>query len=312
MKEKLADKMQLDYSRKYAIWKEVMDDKPIDQYKPKDIGIFIDTCFELPKMHIAPYNKMTWAERLACDVPEEHLQAPKSVQQYYKFLQGIFAYAKKDTIGYIETSPCSIKRDFTPNIRGVFNDSELKKLLKAADKERTKWKKWIIYLAVYTGARRGELAQLRKSDLKLDKETGRYYLLITNDHESQQLKTENAKRKIPVHQVLVETGFIDYVKKSKEKVFDELESATPISGWFPRQRESLNISYQNELGHTRSFHSFRHTFITKLMNEEGMNVNLLQQVVGHEISKFGITSNYTHKLDSLKNLLPVVDAFTLD
>jgi len=311
-KEKLSTKMQQDYQRRYAIWCEVMDDKPIGEYKPKDIGRFIDTCFELPKMHISPYNKMTWAERLNCDVPEQDLQAPKSVQQYYKLLQGVFAYAKKDTIGYIENSPCTIKRDFSANVRGIFSDDELRQFIASAKAERTKWKKWITYLAIYTGARRGELAQLRKSDLKQDKETGRYYLLITDEHESQQLKTDNAKRKIPVHRALVEEGFIEHVQSCKERIFDELESATPISGWFPRLRESLGISYQNELGHTRSLHSFRHTFITKLMNVDGMNINLLQQVVGHEISKFGITSNYTHKLDSLKNLLPVVDSFTLD
>ncbi|WP_188925549.1 DUF3258 domain-containing protein [Shewanella algicola] len=132
-KEKLTTKMQQDYARRYAVWKVLVEDKPIDQYKPKDIGQFIDTCFELPKMHLAPYNKMTWEQRLSCDVPEEDRQASKSVHQYYKWLQGVFAYAKRDTIGYIEISPCSIKRNFTTNVRGIFNDAELKKLIESAD-----------------------------------------------------------------------------------------------------------------------------------------------------------------------------------
>nr|WP_231919230.1 DUF3258 domain-containing protein [Shewanella sp. UCD-FRSSP16_17] len=310
-KEKLSTKMQKDYARRYAVWKVLVEDKPIDQYKPKDIGQFIDTCFELPKMHLTPYNKMTWEQRLSCDVPEEDMQASKSVHQYYKWLQSVFAYAKRDTIGYIETSPCSIKRNFSTNVRGIFNDAELKKLIEAAEKEKTKWKKWIIYLAIYTGARLGELAQLRKSDLKLDAETGRYYLLITDSHESQQLKTENAKRKIPVHHDLVNAGLIEHVQACNERVFDELTSPRSVTSWLPRQRDSLEIEYLNELGHMRTFHSFRHTFITKLMNVESMNINLLQQVVGHEISKFGVTSNYTHKLDSLRNLVPVVDAYKI-
>ena len=58
-KDKLTDKMQKDYHRRYAVWCEVMVDKPINEYKAKDIGQFIDTCFELPKMHLSPYNKIT-------------------------------------------------------------------------------------------------------------------------------------------------------------------------------------------------------------------------------------------------------------
>lgn len=308
-KKKLSPKMQADYQRRHAVWLEVTTDKPIDSYKPKDIGLFIDICFELPKMHILPYRKMTWQERLACDVPEEDLAAPKSVHQYYKWIMGVFAYAKRDTVAYIEISPCTIKRDFTANIRGIFSDNELSALLKAAKKEQTPWKKWIIYLGIYTGARRGELAQLRKSDIKFDKETGRYYLLITDSHENQKLKTDNAKRKIPVHQALVKAGFIDYVNGCKERVFEEITNANQVTAWMPRHMEKLNIPRLNELDHMRSFHSIRHTFITKRMSEPNINVNLLQQIVGHELSSIGITSNYTHKVTDIKNLIPIIDAF---
>ncbi len=308
-KMKLSPKMQADYGRRHAVWLAVAEDKAIDLYKPKDIGQFIDTCFELPKMHIAPYNKMSWQERLDCDVPEDDLAAPKSVHQYYKWIMGVFAYAKRDTVGYIETSPCTIKRDFTANVRGIFDNNELGKLLEAAKLERTLWKKWIIYLGIYTGARRGELAQLRKNDIKLDKETGRYYLLITDEHENQKLKTDNAKRKIPLHPELIKAGFIDHVNGCKEKVFEEILNANQVTAWMPRHLEKLKIQRTNELGHMRSFHSIRHTFITKCMSESDVNINLLQQIVGHEISSFGITSNYTHKVTDIKNLLPIIDAF---
>jgi integrase len=252
---------------------------------------------------------MTWQERLTCDVPEEDLAAPKTVHQYYKWIMGVFAFAKRDTVAYIEISPCTIKRDFTANVRGIFSDSELRALIKAAKKERTGWKKWMIFLGIYTGARRGELSQLRKSNIKFDKETGRNYLLITDEHENQKLKTDNAKRKIPLHQNLIDAGFIDYVNGCGERVFDEIANANQVTAWMPRNMEKLNIPRMNELDHMRSFHSIRHTFITKCMSEPNININLLQQIVGHEISSFGITSNYTHKVTDIKNLLPIIDAF---
>lgn len=218
-KDKLSEKMQKSYVRLHLVWQAMAQDKPIDSYTPKDIGQFIDRCFELPKMNILPYSKMTWEERLSADVPEEDLQAPKSVEQYYKWVMSVFAYAKRDTVAYVTTSPCNIKRNFKANIRGVFSDQELKVFLKSAYIEKQAWKKWIIYLGIYTGARRGELIQLRKEDVKYDSDTKRYYLLITDSHESQNLKTENSKRKIPLHNKLLKAGFIDYLETCKDRVF---------------------------------------------------------------------------------------------
>ena len=45
------------------------------------------------------------------------------------------------------------------------------------------------------------------------------------------------------------------------------------------------------------------------MSEPDVNINLLQQIVGHEICSFGITSNYTHRVTEIKNLLPIIDGF---
>ncbi|WP_170252803.1 DUF3258 domain-containing protein [Colwellia echini] len=308
-KDKLSEKMQKSYERMHIVWLALTEDKPIDTYTKQDIGLFIDRCFELPRMNISPYNKMSWKERLNVDVPDEHLQSPKSVEQYHKWLMGIFSYAKRDTIAYITTSPCYIKRNFKARIRGIFNDSELLRLLNSAKNENTPWKKWIIYLGIYTGARRGELVQLRKNDVKHDEATNRYYLLITDDHESQNLKTSNSKRIIPIHNALVDAGFIEYVEGCEDRVFAALNNVEVVTGWMPRHMASLNIAPTNELDHIRSFHSLRHTFITKCMSAPEVNINLLQQVVGHEISSFGITSNYTHKVTNIKNLIPIIDAF---
>mgnify|MGYP000179084923 CR=1 FL=1 len=251
-KDKLSLKMQQSYERMHIVWLALVEDKPIDSYTKQDIGRFIDRCFELPRMNIGPYNKMTWEQRLEVDAPDEDLQSPKSVQQYHK---------------------------------------------------------WVIYLGIYTGARRGELVQLRKSDVKLDKESRRHYLIITDEHATQKLKTAHSKRLIPLHNALIDAGFIEYVKSCEDRVFYELSNVEVVTGWMPRHMASLSIPPTNEFDHIRSFHSLRHTFITKSMSEPNVNINLLQQVVGHEISSFGITSNYTHKVTDIKNLIPIIDAF---
>jgi len=68
----------------------------------------------------------------------------------------------------------------------------------------------------------------------------------------------------------------------------------------------------SELDELRSFHSLRHTFISYVRNNANFDVALLQQVVGHEISKAGITDNYTHNTASVKRLAEVVNCYVVE
>ena len=135
---------------------------------------------------------MTWDGRLNCDVVDEDLATPKTIQQYYKLLQGMFAFAKKDTIGYITASPCNIKRDFKQRRRGIYFDEEVRAFITFANAQQECWKRWSILLGIYTGTRRSDIFQLRKEDIKKDLDSERYYLLITDELETQKLKTENS------------------------------------------------------------------------------------------------------------------------
>ncbi|MEQ3442895.1 DUF3258 domain-containing protein [Pseudoalteromonas sp. BZP1] len=307
IKEGLSERLQNEYARFYEIWCLLVEDKPIETYKASDIGRFIDRCYQLPKKNIAPYNKMSFKECLDYDVPSEDCIQPKTVQGYYKWLQGVFSYAKRDTVEYIQHSPCTIKREFKQRIRGAFNSVELNKFETFAMQTKSAWQKWSLLLAMYTGARRTEIYQLRKSDIR--REDGVDYILVTDEHESQRLKTENAKRRIPIHKRLIELGFLDYVENTNERILYEITSAESITSWFARLITKLDIASVNELDEMRSFHSFRHTFISNIRNNHSFDLALLQQVVGHELSKGGITDKYTHKSADLKRLAEVVNAF---
>lgn len=312
-KENLSDKMQKDYERCHTVWQLLTEDADIASYEAKDIGIFIDQCFDLPKMNVAPFNKMTMSERVAADVPEDKRIAPKSVQGYYKWLQSVFAYAKRDTISYIKQSPCTIKRDFTQNKRGPFTDTELNLFQEFALKETTSWKKWSLLLAIYTGARRGELFQLRAEDIKRDQDSGLHYILITDEHESQKVKTDNARRRIPVHSKLIEYGFLDVVSSTTGRILSGIDNRNTITSWFGRLMSQLDIDSKTELNHIRSFHSFRHSFITKIRNEsrENLDLYILQQIVGHELSNGGITDSYSHQAASIIKLGRVVEELVI-
>lgn len=104
-----------------------------------------------------------------------------------------------------------------------FTDDEAKALLQAVDalqpgKVRPKTfaaKKWIPFLCAYSGSRPGEMAQLRKQDLRRE---GDYWVIrVAPDDDGDNptsVKTDQY-RDIVLHEHLVERGFPEFVKAAK-------------------------------------------------------------------------------------------------
>lgn len=132
---------------------------------------------------------------------------------------------------------------------------------------------WVIHLAAFTGARVNELSQLTTDDVRQDDE-GLWFLNITAaEEDGQSVKNEESRRIIPVHQKLIDLGFIDYCQNKKAAAKDgavnlfDLNRAKAdgygkaASQWFNTKylRDYLKIEDPNVV-----FHSFRHRFISSL------------------------------------------------
>lgn len=103
---------------------------------------------------------------------------------------------------------------------GAYSTAEMKKFVGWALKQPDNWQKWITLLLAYTGARRGEIGKLEKSQIKFDKDSQRYYFLIA---EGGQGKIENATRQVVIHPKLIEWGFMEYVNRQwKKRIFSEV------------------------------------------------------------------------------------------
>ncbi len=71
---------------------------------------------------------------------------------------------------------------------------------------------WLPLLALFAGARQGEYAGLRASDIGLDERTGVPLMWFTRDLKAgRRLKNKNSERVVPVLPQLVEVGFLEYV-----------------------------------------------------------------------------------------------------
>ncbi len=299
------------YERNLEIWLHLVKDKPIDEYTTREIGQAIDRCFQLPVANKSPYNRMSWKQRVKCKVSDESDKVSrKSVGAIYKWLKSVFAFACDEEIGYIEKNPCTIKRDFKAATRGYFDDDELRLMQEGVMNPEKSWHKWVTLIAMYHGMRRGEICQLRREDIQLDSKTQRPFFFVRSLGTEQNVKTANSIRKIPIHKTFLSLGFMDWINEKEGKIFEGIE-ARAVTGWFSRFMNNCNVAGNDEYGNIRSFHSFRHSFITKVRNAYP-NLHHVQEVVGHRLQQGKTTDQYTHIIKQMTYLIAVVDSFTLD
>ena len=127
---------------------------------------------------------------------------------------------------------------------------------------------WLPLIALLSGARLGELVQLRIADLAEDPETGVWCLDI-GTAGGRSIKTASSRRKVPLHPALVKAGLLDYRAALAAAgarldgplwpdlpVDAEGQKGAPWSKWFNRHlRDKAGITDKAKV-----FHSFRHTF----------------------------------------------------
>lgn len=149
---------------------------------------------------------------------------------------------------------------------------------------------WIPIIGLYTGARIGELAQLRVSDIT--SEDGVPIIKITDDEDGQKVKTNASRRSIPIHSDLIRLGLLDYAEDIRRK--DPAGSLWPllkqktISAWFSKYRKSVGLN-----GRWLDFHSLRHTVRTRLAKAQ-VQENLMDAITGHETGGSTGRKVYTH------------------
>lgn len=142
---------------------------------------------------------------------------------------------------------------------------------------------WLPLLALYTGARIEELAQLLVDDIHEVDGLG-HYLNITDEAEHAKLKNGASRRRIPIHDDLLDCGFMEYVETVRDRryLFPDLK---------PNPRGKLGGYFSNffsgylrrEVGITdrrKVFHSFRHTF-KDLCRSAGIDEAVHDALTGH-------------------------------
>ena len=165
---------------------------------------------------------------------------------------------------------------------------------------------WLPFLALFTGCRLEELGQALVSDVR--QEQGISYLEITtlgdDDNASgKALKSDAARRRVPLHAKLIRLGFLDYVAfvkaRGATRLFPELREyrgryTKDWSKWWGRWLDKHVTDDRS-----RSFHSLRHSWIAELRRLKVPDGHL-KELAGH--AQTDITSRYGRRKGKLYEL----------
>ena len=171
---------------------------------------------------------------------------------------------------------------------------------------------WLPLLALFTGARIEELAQLLIHDLHSAQGLG-YYLNISDEAEHSKLKNPASRRRIPLHHELLACGFLDYVDSVKAQpfLFPRLKPnprnkrggyfSTFFSGYL---RRTVRISDKRKV-----FHSLRHTF-KDTCRAVGIEESVHDALTGHTNASAG--RKYGNDQYPLRPLFDAMNRFEIE
>ena len=236
--------------------------------------------------------------------------APRTVEKYLDRIRVFFTWCID--LGYINgPNPFANRRLMTKDKRSTqqkrpFSSSDLErifdpKLRMNCDQPH---KFWCPLVALFSGARLNEIAQLYTSDII---QSGNVWLFkITADMPHQKIKNKASERVVPIHSELISLGFLDYVNDVKNLGFDRLFPNLPVSSingfgdavgdWFNARylRPAALGSKAPRAGISdpkKSFHSFRHVVINRLYTAT-KDTKVVAEITGHERGNDVLTNIY--------------------
>jgi integrase len=133
---------------------------------------------------------------------------------------------------------------------------------------------WLPLVALYSGMRLEEIAQLRPADIR---EVQGIWVFDVNATGGKRLKTASSARLVPIHPRLL--GILELREGSS--LWPSLARgadgywSSPFSKWFGRFKRRAGISSRR-----LTFHSLRHTFINEL-KQRGVDELTIRELVGH-------------------------------
>ena len=183
--------------------------------------------------------------------------------------------------------------------RVPFNADDLRLLFSSLEwKERKflhSYNYWLLPMGLFTGARINELCQIDLSDFSMV----HGHPVVSICTEGLKAKNEGSRRSVPLHPELLRLGLMRHVDRLRrggaKKLFPEcIEKrdghAQDASRWFGKFRVRAGITDPRKV-----FHSFRHGFITQLLNAGVNDGTGVAPLVGHKGTGAALSTYWNEK-----------------
>ncbi len=283
------EKTYSEYQAKLALFMRITGDIPISKHDFSTGREYKKNLLKLPaNLNKDPKFK---GKSISQVLKIESLKkmSPITINNHFKCLIAFFQWAVRN--GYVAQNfvvGLKVKIKVQPqDQRQLFTDSELAKIFdpKVFNEatEGSDYRYWIPLIALYSGMRQNEIAQLYLDDLK--QMDGVWVFDVNDETDDKQLKNQSSKRLVPLHPKLSEMGLINYhnslLKKRETRLFPEIPQGRDgygryVSRWFNKKYlPALGIKTQG-----KCFHSFRHTTADKL-KQLGIPYSYTTELLGH-------------------------------
>jgi integrase len=287
----LSDKVELDTAWTLRLFVEVLGDGPVRQIGTAEMDRFLAALAIWPsnatkrpgfrgltvREVLAKAQKQPDLPRLAVRTKEKHLDRLRVFFRWCVDRKDI----DEDPSARVhlttkEQDNTPTRREFRPNeLLRVFDPTAFQSFKKP-------FQYWAPLLALYSGMRVNEVAQLYVDDVECV--NGIWGVHVAPRFPGQSVKNQSSWRFVPLHSKLLALGFVAYRDRvtalSHSHLFPGLTwglngPGDTVSDWFGRYLDRIGLSDR-----TLSFHSFRHTVSTQLDRSEVLE-NRIAELTGH-------------------------------
>ena len=216
--------------------------------------------------------------------------SPSTANKNIKAISAVLSWSEKN--GYFDdcanwSNPATGVRadDSKRESRLPFDDKDIDSIFDDDYNSLVGAKFWVPLISLCSGARLEEIGQLLASDIKRDEEYDFWYMDI-NDKDGKSVKNKSSIRLIPIHQKIIDLGFLEFVGES-DMVFRELKRnkqgklTAGLSKWFGNYKKKKGVTSRQ-----KTFHSFRHLFKDKVRGQIA-NEELSDAITGHSNPSIG-------------------------
>ena len=183
--------------------------------------------------------------------------------------------------------------------RDRFEEKELKQIfqkqnyIEFTEVEKQKYEYyWCPLISLFSGMRLNEICSLYLDNIIQVKGNHRekrwcFNILEEPDRPDKHLKTLSSRRIVPIHDILIDLNFLEFVEllkkrhTNRKRLFQELKLSE--GSYIRNVSRFFNRRYLTKLGlktERKTFHSLRHTVIDHL-KQQGIDVSFINELVGH-------------------------------